>query len=110
MGRAVATAHMAGHSLGTPWYALKAVKSAGKSADDERRWQDEKPPPEVKDLALAARDMRGWFTGRGDAAGPNRGMPEHGGRRSTGATGASGCAGFGGCLKMSWPVVTVGIV
>jgi len=40
VGHAVATAHMADHSLGAALYALKAVKNAGKSIDAERRWQN----------------------------------------------------------------------
>lgn len=36
VGHAVATAHMADHSLGAAWYALKATKSAGKSVAAER--------------------------------------------------------------------------
>lgn len=58
VGHAVATAHMADHSLGAAWYALKAVKSAGKSVDAERRWQDEQLPPEIMDLILTARKSR----------------------------------------------------
>ena len=57
-GQAVATAHMADHALGAAWYALKAVKYAGMSADTERRWQDEHLPPEIKDLILTARQNR----------------------------------------------------
>ena len=57
-GHAVATAHMADHSLGAAWYALKAVKSAGQSTDAERKWQDEQLPPEIKDLVLTARKIR----------------------------------------------------
>ena len=41
IGHAVATAHMADHSLGGPLYALKAVKNAGGSVDNERAWQNE---------------------------------------------------------------------
>jgi len=55
VGHAVATAHMADHSLGPAWYALKAVKSAGKSIDAERQWQDEQLPSEIKELVLTAR-------------------------------------------------------
>jgi len=40
IGHAVATAHMADHSLGAALYALKAVKQAGKSVDEERQWQN----------------------------------------------------------------------
>ena len=58
VGQAVATAHMADHSLGAAWYALKAVKNAGQSPDAERRWQDEQLPPEIKDLVLSARKIR----------------------------------------------------
>ncbi len=58
VGQAVATAHMADHSLGAAWYALKAVKNAGQSPEAERRWQDEQMPPEIKDLLLSARKSR----------------------------------------------------
>ncbi len=58
VGQAVATAHMADHSLGAAWYALKAMKNAGQSPDAERRWQDERMPPEIKDLTLTARKSR----------------------------------------------------
>ena len=58
VGQAVATAHMADHSLGAAWYALKAVKNAGKSPDAERRWQDEQLSSEIKDLVLTARKNR----------------------------------------------------
>lgn len=39
VGHAVATAHMSDHSLGGSLYALKAVKYAGGSVDEEREWQ-----------------------------------------------------------------------
>jgi hypothetical protein len=58
VGQAVATAHMADHALGAGWYALKAVKIAGGSADAERRWQDEQLPPEIRELVLSARKSR----------------------------------------------------
>ena len=53
IGHAVATAHMADHSLGAALYALKAVKHAGKSIEDEREWQNEplqQLPTEIGDL------------------------------------------------------------
>jgi hypothetical protein len=59
VGQAVATAHRADHARGAAWYALKAVKSAGKSTDAEREWQDEHLPPEIRDLVLSARKGRG---------------------------------------------------
>jgi hypothetical protein len=58
VGHAVATAHMADHSLGAALYALKAVKNAGKSVDTERKWQDEQLPSEIKELVLTARKSR----------------------------------------------------
>ncbi|MDD1661506.1 MAG: hypothetical protein LUQ49_03485 [Methanomicrobiales archaeon] len=58
VGHAVATAHMADHSLGPAWYALKAVKAAGKSTEAERAWQNEQLPPEIRELVLTARERR----------------------------------------------------
>jgi hypothetical protein len=58
VGHAVATAHMADHSLGPAWYALKAVKNAGLSVDSERKWQDEQLPSEIEELVLTARAIR----------------------------------------------------
>jgi uncharacterized protein GlcG (DUF336 family) len=58
VGHAVATAHMADHSLGAALYALKAAKSAGRSAEAERRWQDDRLPSTIRDLVLTARERR----------------------------------------------------
>jgi hypothetical protein len=58
VGHAVATAHMADHSLGAAWYALKAVKSAGGNTDQERNWQDDRLPGDIKALVLTARKSR----------------------------------------------------
>ena len=58
VGHAVATAHMADHSLAAAWYALKAVKNAGKSIDAERKWQDKQLPSEIKELVRTARKNR----------------------------------------------------
>ena len=58
VGHAVATAHMADHSLGPALYGLKAIKSAGGSIDEERKWQNAQLPPEVRDLVLTARKSR----------------------------------------------------
>ena len=58
VGHAVATAHMADHSLGAALYSLKAAQSAGNSLDDERRWQNEQLPAEIRDLVIAARRSR----------------------------------------------------
>ncbi len=56
VGQAVATAHMADHSLGATWYALKAVKAAEQLVDVERIWQDQHMPPEIVELVLSARE------------------------------------------------------
>ncbi len=54
IGHAVATAHMADHSMGAALYALKAVNNAGKSVDTERGWQQEHLPPEIRELVMTA--------------------------------------------------------
>lgn len=56
IGHAVATAHMADHSLGAAIYALKAVSLAGKSIADERKWQKtrlKRLPLEIVELVLS---------------------------------------------------------
>ncbi len=58
VGHAVATAHMADHSLSVAYYALKAVKSAGLSVELERNWQDEQIPTEIRAFYLTAREIR----------------------------------------------------
>jgi hypothetical protein len=54
VGHAVATAHMADHSLGAALYALKAIKNADKSIDTERKWQNLQLPFEIKDIVQTA--------------------------------------------------------
>ena len=58
IGHAVATAHMADHSLGGAIYALLAVKRAGQSVDVERNWQNEQLPDEIKELVLTSRILK----------------------------------------------------
>ncbi|MBK6700790.1 MAG: hypothetical protein IPG55_13055 [Saprospiraceae bacterium] len=58
IGHAVATAHMADHSLIAVKYALKAVKLADKSIDMERKYQDENLSRDIVDLVLTARDKQ----------------------------------------------------
>ncbi len=58
VGHAVATAHMADHSLGAALYALKSVKNAGKSIDAERKWQNEQLPSEIMELVLITRSKK----------------------------------------------------
>jgi hypothetical protein len=61
VGHAVATAHMADHSLGGALYALKAVKHAGRSVDEVRKWQNELLPSEIKELVLSSRGAKEMF-------------------------------------------------
>ena len=56
IGHTAATAHMADHSLGAAWYALKAVKMAGGSPGDERKWQYGQLPPAIRELVITAMD------------------------------------------------------
>jgi len=56
VGHAVATAHMADHSLRAAEYALKAIKTSGKLIEAERRWQDKQLPSEIEELVLSARE------------------------------------------------------
>ena len=58
VGHAVATAHMADHALEAADYALKAVKLAGHSVDQERQWQTEQLPADIRELVLSARANR----------------------------------------------------
>ncbi|MFA9391739.1 MAG: putative immunity protein [Prolixibacteraceae bacterium] len=52
IGHAVATAHMADHALVAASYALKALKASGKSTEEERKWQNEQVPPEIRHLLI----------------------------------------------------------
>lgn len=54
VGHAVATAHMADHSLVAALYALKAVKNEGTSIEAERKWQNEQLPSEIREIVLIA--------------------------------------------------------
>ncbi len=56
VGHAVATAHMADHSLRAAEYALKAIKLAGKSIDLERKFQDKHLSRLITELVLSARN------------------------------------------------------
>lgn len=64
VGHAVATAHMADHASGWAEYALKAIIFEWGSIDEERRWQNEQLPPEIKELVLSSREMKSksWNT------------------------------------------------
>jgi hypothetical protein len=55
VGHAAASAHMADHSIRAAEYALKTVKAKGKSPEEERIWQNEIIPSEIRELVLSAR-------------------------------------------------------
>ncbi len=54
-GHAVATAHMADHSLAAAAYAMKAVEATGVPCADELTWQNEHLPEGIRALVLSAR-------------------------------------------------------
>jgi hypothetical protein len=58
VGHAVATAHMADHSMQAAAYALKTVKASGISVEMERKWQDEQLQKDIIELVLSARENR----------------------------------------------------
>jgi Imm-5 like putative immunity protein len=53
-GHAVATAHMADHSLGPVIYAMKALEAKGVPAEVERMWQIEQLPADLQELVVSA--------------------------------------------------------
>jgi hypothetical protein len=63
-GHAVATAHMADHSLGAAAYAVSAVRlasratGADKAGDREHQWQRERLPEAVRELVVSAQEQR----------------------------------------------------
>jgi hypothetical protein len=57
-GHAVATAHMADHSMGAYIYALKAVAAAGQSVETEREWQVAHMPEELRELIISGLGLR----------------------------------------------------
>jgi hypothetical protein len=65
VGHTVATAHMADHSIGGALYALKAVKFAGNSVNEEFQWQTSQIgqlPFEIMELVFAAMRTKGLKT------------------------------------------------
>ncbi len=56
VGQAVATAHMADHALGAPYYIQKAFKSANLDDTAEMLWQNEQLPATICDLVREARN------------------------------------------------------
>ncbi len=60
IGQTVATAHMADHSIGGAFYALKAVKAANMDVEKEKEWQDKKLAELPKKIAEIVQTM--WRT------------------------------------------------
>ena len=58
-GHAVATAHMADHSMGTVYYGLKAIKISGGLIDSELNWQIEQIPGAIKGLVITGLKNKG---------------------------------------------------
>jgi hypothetical protein len=56
VGHAIATAHMADHSIRAAEYALSAIKFANKSVNTERKWQDKQLPEDILELVISARN------------------------------------------------------
>jgi hypothetical protein len=52
-GHAVATAHMADHSLGPVIYAAKALEAKGRSATRERKWQINRLPTDLREMVVS---------------------------------------------------------
>jgi hypothetical protein len=63
-GHAVATAHMADHELGAPFYAIRAVRLASLASEAqaagkrECRWQRDRLPRVIRDLVLSDQELR----------------------------------------------------
>lgn len=63
-GHAVATAHMADHELGAPFYAIQAVRLAAPASEAqaagerECRWQHERLPDSIRELVLSDQKLR----------------------------------------------------
>ena len=53
-GHAVATAHMADHSLGAGWYLQKALRLSGYEVDISDIWQVKNLPEEIRELVISA--------------------------------------------------------
>ena len=51
-GHAVATAHMADHSMGPVYYGIKAIKIIGGSIEKEVKWQIKNIPDGLEELVL----------------------------------------------------------
>lgn len=63
-GHAVATAHMADHELGAPFYAIRAVRLAAPTSEAleagkrECRWQRDRLPEAIRELVLSDQELR----------------------------------------------------
>ncbi|MHC1692445.1 MAG: putative immunity protein [Sphaerochaetaceae bacterium] len=62
VGQAVASAHMADHSLGPMYYGTKIIKATGSSVEDEQKWQLsrlEQLSKNLHELMVSSMDKRG---------------------------------------------------
>ena len=63
-GHAVATAHMADHELGAPFYAIRAVRLASPASEAqvagecECRWQRDRLPDAIRELVVSDQKLR----------------------------------------------------
>ncbi len=57
-GHAVAVAHMADHSLGASYYAVKACIAAGHDPNAEQKWLDDRIPAELYQMVVTAQAAR----------------------------------------------------
>jgi len=55
---AVATAHMADHSMGAAIYVIKALTAAGQPVEDEKQWQINHLPESLRTEMLCALELR----------------------------------------------------
>ena len=63
-GHAVATAHMAEHSLGAAIYGCKAVVAHGRSAGRERAWQLKQVPASLRELVRSGLENKSTAAAR----------------------------------------------
>lgn len=58
VGHTAAAAHCADHALGGALYTLKAFKYAGASVAEERAWQNDQLPFDIRERVLALRAVK----------------------------------------------------
>lgn len=61
IGQMVAVTHMADHAIGSAEYSLSALACKGKNIDNEREWQNNQLPLDIKIQVLTAREQKTKF-------------------------------------------------